>query len=260
MLDYNKICEGTSFYRTVSEIYFTNRLKRKIKDIFDKTIENKKKIKVLDMGCYIGTDIFMLGLNNKNIDFYGIDISKNAIKRAKELARFRNFKNVKFKVGDLNKKLPYKNCFFDVILCSEVIEHIKDPEKLIKQCYLKLKKGGTLIITTPNKNQLIEKLKLNKIINIDKYRAYEFYRLGKNITKEVWDEEGHISVMSNKELVSLLKRNNFKITKNEGVAIFGGNSFFDNHLTLLGIIILLDSIFHRFRILDAGIIISAKKI
>jgi len=257
MLDYNKICEGTSYYKTTAETYFTNRLKSKIKKLFDKATNNpEKRHNILDIGCYIGTDIFMLGLGKKNIQFYGTDISKEVIKRAKMLTKFRNVKNVEFKVSDSNKKLPFKDNFFDLIICSEVIEHLKNPSKFLKDCHKKLKKGGSLIVTTPNLGYPF--IKFGKLINVNKFREQEFTRIGKTITKEDWDEKGHISLMNNKELFKLLKNNNFEITANEGVSIFGGNSFFDYHLTALSIMILLDSIFHRFKSLSHGILISAK--
>ena len=81
MVNYELVCEGTSYYKTAAETYFTTRLKSKIKDIFEKLIKNKSNLNVLDIGCYVGTDIFMLGLNKNKINFYGVDVSANAIKK-----------------------------------------------------------------------------------------------------------------------------------------------------------------------------------
>jgi len=83
--------------------------------------------------------------------------------------------------------------------------------------------------------------------------------MGVKVSQNEWDEEGHISLMNNKELIKIIKENKFKIKSNIGNSIFGGNSFFDKHITIFGIMILLDSIFHKFKSLCSGMIISAEK-
>ena len=40
---------------------------------------------------------------------------------------------------------------YDVVISQEVIEHIEDQEKYLENCFRVLKKGGYLIMTTPNK-------------------------------------------------------------------------------------------------------------
>ncbi|MEA3346992.1 MAG: methyltransferase domain-containing protein [Candidatus Auribacterota bacterium] len=50
-------------------------------------------------------------------------------------------------VGDIFK-LPFKSESFDSVLCSEVLEHTKDPKQAVKEIYRVLKKNGKLYITT----------------------------------------------------------------------------------------------------------------
>ena len=47
-------------------------------------------------------------------------------------------------------RLPYGENYFDFILCGDVIEHLVDPWKVIEELSFYLKKGGSLIISTPN--------------------------------------------------------------------------------------------------------------
>jgi len=54
----------------------------------------------------------------------------------------------KAEVGNINK-LKFRNNNFDVILCSEVLEHIKDYKKALKELHRVLKKEGKIIITVP---------------------------------------------------------------------------------------------------------------
>jgi 2-polyprenyl-3-methyl-5-hydroxy-6-metoxy-1,4-benzoquinol methylase len=47
-------------------------------------------------------------------------------------------------------EMPFKKNTFDVVTCSEVIEHVTDPQKAIAEMYRVLKPGGILFLTTPN--------------------------------------------------------------------------------------------------------------
>ncbi len=55
--------------------------------------------------------------------------------------------------GDIQNPLtlePYKNLKFDVILCSNVLEHLTDPDKALVQLKNLLKPGGHFVIALPN--------------------------------------------------------------------------------------------------------------
>lgn len=47
------------------------------------------------------------------------------------------------------EKIPVKSEIFNIILLTEVIEHLKEPDRVLKECYRTLKKGGNLIATMP---------------------------------------------------------------------------------------------------------------
>lgn len=51
---------------------------------------------------------------------------------------------------DLNKTLSYKNNTFDLVVASEVMEHLENNWNFIREMYRIMKKDGILIITTPN--------------------------------------------------------------------------------------------------------------
>ncbi|MDO8589682.1 MAG: class I SAM-dependent methyltransferase [bacterium] len=51
---------------------------------------------------------------------------------------------------DLENGLPFGNNYFDLIWCTDVIEHLHKPDFLIREIGRTLKTGGTAIITTPN--------------------------------------------------------------------------------------------------------------
>ena len=53
-------------------------------------------------------------------------------------------------VVDVNNGLPFPEASFDLIWCSEVIEHLISPEAFVSECNRVLKSGGRLVLTTPN--------------------------------------------------------------------------------------------------------------
>jgi SAM-dependent methyltransferase len=50
-------------------------------------------------------------------------------------------------VGDIHA-LPFNDCSFSFILCTEVLEHCHTPQKAIDEMYRVLKPGGKLVLTT----------------------------------------------------------------------------------------------------------------
>lgn len=65
-------------------------------------------------------------------------------------------KNVKFLTKDVTKEALKEK--FDIIICSEVLEHLKEPLDCIKNIKAMLKKQGIAIITTPNRENNTKKL------------------------------------------------------------------------------------------------------
>jgi len=61
--------------------------------------------------------------------------------------------NIAFIVADA-ESIPFTNNIFDYVICSEVLEHLLEPEQAIKEAYRILKKGGVFLITTPSAHSL----------------------------------------------------------------------------------------------------------
>lgn len=110
--------------------------------------------KILDIGAGYGY-IEPLLSKNKNIQIYGNDISKNAIKNLKK--RFKG----DFKLESIYK-MKHESNSFDVVFMLEVLEHIP-PSKtfmVLREIKKILKKNGHLILSVPT-NEGLEKMKDN---------------------------------------------------------------------------------------------------
>jgi ubiquinone/menaquinone biosynthesis C-methylase UbiE len=104
-----------------------------------KSLVADNKGRILDCGCGEGHLLEQLsGLK------YGVDSSEIALKRARE----RN-PNAKVCLADI-KNLPFRDNLFAATTCSEVLEHIPDYKKAIREIVRVTQCGGKIIITVPN--------------------------------------------------------------------------------------------------------------
>lgn len=104
-------------------------------------VEEYVKGKILDVGCGSGFDANYF--HEKKYSIEGTDISRTAIKIAKEKFPDIDFFVHNFELSELDRK-------YDTICCFEVIEHVLDYTTFIKNMGASLEDGGTLIISTPN--------------------------------------------------------------------------------------------------------------
>ena len=105
-------------------------------------------MKVLDYGC--GDCASLLEIKAMGAEPYGIEVDPNVRELATELG-------VRVHVGPI-ETLPEPDEAFDAVTLSQVIEHVTDPERLVRQLVAKLKRGGRLVLTTPNSRALSRKL------------------------------------------------------------------------------------------------------
>lgn len=106
--------------------------------------------KVLDVGC--GSGAITMGVANRGYETIGLSWDEENQKKAVQRAKISGIETVSFPVGDarkLDQMEEYKQTF-DCVLCCEVIEHILDDVKLMRDIVGCLKPGGKLILTTPN--------------------------------------------------------------------------------------------------------------
>lgn len=106
--------------------------------------------KILDIGCHAGLLTNVVYKRNPKSVIYGIDISPSAIKLAA-----KRIKKGHFIVADAHK-LPFKNNFFDGLVCFEMLEHVEQPEIVISEMFRVLKKKSYSLILVPTDNLLFK--------------------------------------------------------------------------------------------------------
>jgi ubiquinone/menaquinone biosynthesis C-methylase UbiE len=133
-----------------------------------------RNAKVIDIGCGTGYGSAVLG---EKYEVTAIDNSNEAI----EYANKHYSEKAKFLTAKASK-LPFEDSEFDVACSFEVLEHLKDTHKFLKEVFRILKPGGKFILSTPNKLSYFTGDKLKSPYHVKEYTAEELiYLLNKYI-------------------------------------------------------------------------------
>ncbi len=112
-------------------------------------IKSFKNFKALDIGCFTGD--FLSILQNKGAKVYGLELQAEAVEIAQKKLKTKNiFKSPTDFKGSKGT--------FDLITLQGLIEHVEDPLELIKFCSSQIKKGGFIMIQTPNAGSLFARI------------------------------------------------------------------------------------------------------
>lgn len=176
--------------------------KDKISFLVSEAGSNKK---ILDVGCNDG--FFGKILLERNNQVYGIDFVKKNLAKARALGVRTKY----FKIG--KGPLPYTSDFFDIVYLGDVIEHIFDTDTLLRECYRVLKKGGKLIITTPNVASFGRRLLL--LFGISPFLEYSL-----ELTTNNFPSVGHIRYYTAHTLQKQLEYHRFIIKKMIGNGVY----------------------------------------
>jgi len=107
-----------------------------------------ERLKILDAGTGFG--IYALVMAEAGCDVTAFDINDSEITRARQWASERGLSDrIDFRTADL-RDLPEPQSGFDVIVCSEVLEHLDDPSMGALKLFRALRPGGMALISMPN--------------------------------------------------------------------------------------------------------------
>ena len=143
---------------------------KRVNERLDEFEQYRKNNKILDVGC--GPGIFLIEAKKRGWEVYGTEFTDNQIQYLKS-------KGINTFQGKITSSSFNENSF-DVIISSEVIEHINNPVEEVSNFNLFLRKGGLLYITTPNFNA-IERYLLKGEYNVIEYPEHLCYYTPKTI-------------------------------------------------------------------------------
>lgn len=106
-------------------------------------LAEKPELLVLDAGCGAGPGLRYLSA--RGFRAFGTDFVDYALNVARKLVP-----TARLAQTDLRKPFPFANGAFDLVLLSEVIEHLEETGALLGECKRVLVSGGAVVATTPN--------------------------------------------------------------------------------------------------------------
>ena len=104
--------------------------------------------RLLEIGCGSGAMLRRMQLRGWQVE--GIDFDPAAVAQAKGLG-------LQVSVGDI-LKMALPADAYNVVVMSHVIEHVPDPQSLLRECWRLLRPGGRLVMITPNSRALSHRL------------------------------------------------------------------------------------------------------
>jgi len=104
---------------------------------------------VVDLGCGSGAMLCNVLESKPGWSGQGLDISRESVEYARRLATYKGVANrAHFQQGSI-AELPFKDRSFDLVIASEVVEHLPDVEKAFSEMTRVLAPGGFLALTVP---------------------------------------------------------------------------------------------------------------
>lgn len=161
----------------------------------EELIKNKitDSTNILDVGA--GSGAFINRIAKYGGNYSAVEINKEAFQ----------LQNVNLYILDLNSDFSEKiNEKFDLIIATEIIEHIENPHHFIRQLKNLLAESGIIVITTPNPENIPGRL---KFLLKGTLRGFEWF-----ITKDSMHHESqHISPIFTSLFLRMLEENNLRI-------------------------------------------------
>ena len=105
--------------------------------------------RVLDLGCRDGALTQAYASGNEVV---GVDADREALAAAEGLG-------IETRWADLDQPLEFPDESFDVVVAGELLEHLRDPQRVVAEIHRVLRPGGTLVASVPNAYRLKSRLR-----------------------------------------------------------------------------------------------------
>jgi SAM-dependent methyltransferase len=166
--------EKIIFYIRLLLDFQTNTIYRSLKKILPGA-----KGEVLDIGC--GNSPFKHLLDDAATKYFGLDVydSEDFKYQRADITRFDG------------KNIPFADNKFDIIFCTEVLEHVAEPASLINEVFRVLKSGGEIIFSIPWSARF-------------HYQPFDFYRYTPTALKNIFSQFRDLTIESRGTDVSVI--------------------------------------------------------
>ena len=122
--------------------------RRRYLDLIEKYIKKTPGLKVLEIGCGSSIDSHLIA-EETAADLYGVDISEEALRVAREVS-LEFTRKVNLNIGDA-LKLQFESNTFDLVFSQGLLEHFDKPLEALREQVRILRPGGILIVNVPQR-------------------------------------------------------------------------------------------------------------
>jgi 2-polyprenyl-3-methyl-5-hydroxy-6-metoxy-1,4-benzoquinol methylase len=197
-----KLKEGKEEFKELKRGNYLKTHRRRFIETFENASNYiSKDDALLDIGCV--PSFFISTMKRMGYNIKGVDIQPE---KEKDFLKLRGIEVKKCNIE--KEKIPFEDNSFNFVFLNEVLEHLyTNPLFAMRNIKRVLKKGGYLILTTPNGYSL---------------KRIFYFLSGKGWSGDIFTEfskldnygyHGHIREYSSRELKDFLRRNNFEIEK-----------------------------------------------
>lgn len=133
-----------NFADTFDDVVNMYDTRKRLHTVFDELLKDDdlRGREVLDAGC--GTGWFSAAAVRRGGKVTSLDLGEKLLAKVAQKCESTR------RVGSV-LDMPFDDDTFDYVISSEVIEHVPDPVRAVREMHRVLKAGGTLVLTTPNR-------------------------------------------------------------------------------------------------------------
>lgn len=192
--------------------------------------------KILEIGC--GNGNICAGIASQGHQVMGVDIDKESIERARQ-----NFQKPNLEFKAVAAENISEEEYFDVIVCSEVLEHLEEPGVVVDYAYRQLPAHSLFIVTVPNgfgprevlmtkPMQYLERVNLGGLL----FRIKRLFGFGQGTVQSSNPDLTHLQFFSKKAVIGLHEHRGFQLQnfrKLDGIAsVFPFSMLFNRSFAL----------------------------
>jgi len=181
------------------------------------------ELNILDVGCGSAAQLGV-PLAQRGYLLTGIDTHEPSIAKARELAHGSSNANfITGKVEDLDSEQ------FDVIILSEVLEHVHEPEKLLKSSLQHLRGDGLVIVTVPNgygefewDSWIYRGIGFDRLVGKFKERRVRKYATPQDIPGTENQDDGHVQFFTLRRIMQIFRSEGLDVKCTQSSTLMSG--------------------------------------